>query len=124
VAELNQLEDALARAIDEIRELRHRNEILGAKVEMIDLFALVLHSEPRHRLSGAMHPDPLWLLQRAFDDLKAKKEPGLGDKSTWNDAKLAAEAILKDAAKGELTAQELGSAVRASGQVGKGISGR
>jgi len=81
--------------------LRHRNEILSAKIEMVDLFALVLHTQAAHRLSGAMHPDPLWLLQRELENLTAKKEPGR-----------------------EPDAAELGAAIRASGQVGKGMSSR
>jgi hypothetical protein len=62
--ERNQL---LAEAIDEIRDLRRRNELLSAKVEMIDLFAMVLHTTPAHRSQGAS-VDIAWKLQKAIDE--------------------------------------------------------
>lgn len=36
----------------ELLELRRRNEILAAKVEMIDLFACVLHTQAAQRTEG------------------------------------------------------------------------
>lgn len=36
----------LLEAEAEIRELRRQNEILGAKVEVMNLFATVLHTQP------------------------------------------------------------------------------
>lgn len=57
------------RSRQEILNLRRENEILRAKVEMIDLFACVLHSEPARHGGGAMHPDIAYELGRALDQL-------------------------------------------------------
>ena len=42
---MDPLEELLNNAVYEIHDLRRRNELLGAKVEMIDLFACVLHTQ-------------------------------------------------------------------------------
>ena len=41
-----EMKDLLTEARDEIISLRRRNEILSAKVEMIDLFACILNTQP------------------------------------------------------------------------------
>lgn len=46
---LKDLQNDITEATHEIQLLRRRNEILSAKVEMIDLFACVLHTEPSSR---------------------------------------------------------------------------
>lgn len=66
---MTDLERALQMAVDEIGQLRRRNEILAAKVEMIDLFACVLHTSPAGRSSGASE-DVAWLLRREIERLK------------------------------------------------------
>lgn len=53
----------------EILDLRRQNEILGAKVEMIELFADVLFTEPRKTGRG-YGEDVAWKLQQAIDSLE------------------------------------------------------
>ena len=57
-------------ARDEINRLRRTNEILEAKVEMIDLFACVLNTKAAHRPNGATE-DVVWHLDNAIDTLDA-----------------------------------------------------
>lgn len=64
-------------ARNEITALRRTNEILAAKVEMIDLFALVLHTEPARQSRGAC-PDIAWQLSQAvekYDQAQSAKTP-------------------------------------------------
>lgn len=69
---MSPLQELLLHAMHEIRDLRRRNEILGAKVEMIDLFACVLHTEPFRSTQGAA-PDVAWALQKKIDALAAEE---------------------------------------------------
>lgn len=70
----------LLEAKEEIISLRRRNEILGAKVDMIDLFACVLHTRPAGQAMG-MSEDVAWKIERAITDarhgdlLRAKINP-------------------------------------------------
>ena len=59
--ELSQL---MRDAKHEITSLRRQNEILRAKVEMIDLFAVVLHTKPAYP-EQAMGVDVAWQLEQA-----------------------------------------------------------
>ncbi len=67
---MNPQVELLTNAVFEIRDLRRRNEILSAKVEMIDLFACVLHTQAAHRNEGAS-PDVAWALEKEINRLKA-----------------------------------------------------
>jgi len=61
-----QLEDQkqlLRDAHAEIQSLRRANEILGAKVEVMESFMCVLHSRPAER-NTACAPDVAWALQK------------------------------------------------------------
>lgn len=62
-------ENLLRAAASEIRQLRQSNAILGAKVEMIDLFATVLHSNPAQRSQG-MGEDIAWRIDRHINEAK------------------------------------------------------
>ena len=62
------MKELLQEAREEIVSLRRRNEILGAKVEMIDLFACVLHTRPEFPSRG-MAEDVAWKLQVEIDAL-------------------------------------------------------
>ena len=62
------LNDLLAKARDEIRSLRRANEVLSAKVEVMDLFACVLHTTPATRGHGEGE-DVAWALQTKIDEL-------------------------------------------------------
>lgn len=66
---MDALTELLANAMHEIRELRRRNELLSAKVEMVDLFACVLHRQPASRSQGAT-VDVAWLLQKKIDEIE------------------------------------------------------
>lgn len=66
-------ENMLAGAMYEIRDLRRRNEILGAKVEMIDLFACVLNTQPAHLSRGASI-DIAWQIEKRLAEIKAERE--------------------------------------------------
>jgi hypothetical protein len=55
-------------AREEITSLRRANELLSAKVEMIDLFALVLNTKPAYPSAGAS-VDIAWKLQQEIDRL-------------------------------------------------------
>jgi hypothetical protein len=46
---MTELKQLLLDAIHEIHSLRHANQILSAKVEMIELFECVLHTQPVRR---------------------------------------------------------------------------
>lgn len=65
--------NTLLQAVSEIRELRRRNEILTAKVEVMDLFALVLHTSPAFRGMG-MSEDIAWKIERLVEDHNEPKE--------------------------------------------------
>jgi hypothetical protein len=68
--ELEIIEDALA----EIRILRHRNEILEAKVSSFEMaFSMTMATPPTTLRSGAAYPDPLIRLQRLLDDKKSEE---------------------------------------------------
>lgn len=63
---------------EEIRQLRGVNEILAAKVEVMDLFALVLRTQPNYPSRG-MGEDVLWKLEccvSEFEKEKAKAKQG------------------------------------------------
>ena len=55
--------------------MRHRNEILSAKVEVMDLFATVLFTAPAGGLMRGASPCVAHALEKAAADLEARKEP-------------------------------------------------
>lgn len=63
----------LIEAENEIRSLRRQNEILTAKVEVMDLFACVLHTSPAERNRGAA-PDVAWKLMDKIAEINAKEK--------------------------------------------------
>lgn len=68
------LKSLLADAQREILELRRKNELLQAKISVMDLFACVLHTTPAAP-SQAMTVDVAWQLQRMIDELSEGKTP-------------------------------------------------
>lgn len=64
--------DTLQRAINEIRDLRRTNEILSAKVEVMELFALVLNTKPNYPTQG-MSEDIAWRMQKRVDEIDAEE---------------------------------------------------
>ena len=70
---MNDLENLLRNAREEILRLRRGNELLSAKVEMIDLFACVLHTRPASHSVG-MSEDVAWALQKKLDDIATARK--------------------------------------------------
>ena len=62
--------ELLNKARDEILVLRHQNEILRAKVEVMELFACVLHTAPAVRRDEGQALDVVWQLQTQIDLIK------------------------------------------------------
>lgn len=65
---MDPLKELLTSAVHEIQGLRRRNEILNAKVEVMELFACVLHTTPAQH-SQSMSPDVAWALQKKIDEI-------------------------------------------------------
>ena len=65
---MDEMKELLTNAMHEIRNLRRQNELLGAKVEVMDFFATVLHTTPAHHNQGESL-DVAWLLQKKLDEL-------------------------------------------------------
>lgn len=63
------MKQLLMHAMEEIRRLRHDNEILRAKVEVMDLFALVLNTTPNRQRVGEGE-DVAWFLQKEIQELE------------------------------------------------------
>lgn len=62
----------LNEAKHEINSLRRRNEILSAKVEVMELFACVLHTQPATR-EQPMCVDIAWQLEQEASRLKSEQ---------------------------------------------------
>ena len=62
----------LNNAKHEIVTLRRENEILRAKVEMIELFSLILHTKPAYPSQG-MGEDVVWKITKQLEEI-AKEE--------------------------------------------------
>ena len=71
---MNELIQTLKDAQDEIRELRRRNEILSAKVEVMDSIMCVLHTKPAERLQGA-GIDVVYEMQKHISKLEDDQKP-------------------------------------------------
>lgn len=72
---MSPMEDLLLHACDEIRQLRRQNEILSAKVEVMELFGLVFRTQPNYGERG-MTEDIVWKMEQTIEqirrDIKAK----------------------------------------------------
>lgn len=75
--ERSEVERLMLDAAVEIESMRRRMDVLQAKVDMIDLFELVLKTQPRSVGQG-MGVDIAWSLRRAAADMSAEKEPANG----------------------------------------------
>ena len=65
--------DLLNHALQEIRDLRKRNEILSAQMGVVEVFAAALGLK---RSEGGASPDVAWALQKKIDELSAAKPDG------------------------------------------------
>jgi hypothetical protein len=67
---MSETTDVLSQAVEEIKRLRHDNEILQAKVDVMELFREALaHPPVQSWQSQTMQVDPLWNAARHLDDL-------------------------------------------------------
>jgi hypothetical protein len=64
--------DLLINAKSEIEQLRRRNEILAAKVDTMELFACVLHTQPAS-ISIGQSEDIAYQLQQEIEELMKKE---------------------------------------------------
>lgn len=58
----------LMQASEEIRGLRRENEILRAKVGVMEFFQVVLHTSPAYPSQG-MGEDVVWKMQKRLDEI-------------------------------------------------------
>jgi hypothetical protein len=70
---MTELQELLTNAMHEIHDLRRRNEVLSAKVEMIDLFACVLHTQAASHPQG-FSPDVAFALQKKITELQQEED--------------------------------------------------
>ena len=72
----------LQRAATEIRELRRRNEVMGAQMMVVEAFHAALLGAPR---GGGMSPDVVWeidrYIQRLADSEAAHEDDTEGQKT-------------------------------------------
>jgi hypothetical protein len=71
-----ELEHIIQHAVSDLRSLRHENEILRAKVDVMDLFAAMFFAEAPRR-GGMMAPDVVWKLERHLKSME--EERGVAD---------------------------------------------
>lgn len=75
------IKNLLLHAQSEILSLRRRNEVLQAKVDTMDLFALVLRTQPAFQSVG-MGEDVAWLIDKEVQEIDrreaAKPQPAEG----------------------------------------------
>lgn len=74
------MKELLMKAQEEILSLRRENEILRAKVEVINLFETTLHTSPARRDVGAGE-DVAWLLRRELEILNSDANPRATEKN-------------------------------------------
>lgn len=66
------IKNLLLHAQHEILDLRRRNEVLQAKVDTMDLFALVLRTTPQY-LSVGMGEDVAWLIDKEVQEINRRE---------------------------------------------------
>lgn len=71
---MTEIEELLRNAQHEITMLRRANEVLGAKVETMDLFASIFRTQPASDGRG-MTVDIVWLLNKKLAELAANPPP-------------------------------------------------
>ena len=67
------MKDLLQRAKEEITQLRRSNEVLSAKVEVVNIFAAALGLR---KIEGGYGPDVAWELQKEID-LLSQTQPSI-----------------------------------------------
>lgn len=59
-------------ASEEIKQLRHQNQLMAAKLEVYDGLMLLFRTEPNHQEHGMMHPDIMYELNKYIEYEKSK----------------------------------------------------
>jgi hypothetical protein len=67
-----ELKQLLIKSKSEIDDLRRRNEVLSAKVEVMDLFACVLNTMPARGVGMGLSVDVSWELRTAIEAIEEK----------------------------------------------------
>lgn len=70
-----EMKRAMGMAVEQIRRLRHENEVLRAKVETMELLAGFLHAQMPSLRGGGMEEDAAWLLQRELEKMEKADQP-------------------------------------------------
>jgi len=72
---MNATEELMRGAAAEIRQLRRDNELLRAKVDMVELFATVLYTKPAMPSHGES-VDVAWALDKAAGEEAEREKAG------------------------------------------------
>lgn len=75
MTDTRKLKDTMKEAAEEIRDLRRVNDILQAKMDMVEFFRTVLYTKPFSPSMG-MREDPLSKLENAILDLIEEEREG------------------------------------------------
>lgn len=67
------IKNLLLHAQSEILTLRRHNEILQAKVDTMDLFGLVLRTQPQYQSMG-MGEDIAWLIDKEVQEMERREK--------------------------------------------------
>lgn len=57
-------------AVNEIKALRHQNELKTARLDVYDEMMRLFHTEPKYRPGGLMHPDVVYEIEKHLDAAK------------------------------------------------------
>lgn len=71
---MSELIETLKEAQREITQLRRKNEILSAKVEVMDSFMCVLHTAPAQHTQG-FAPDVVFAMEKHIAKLEDAQKP-------------------------------------------------
>ena len=67
--------ELLERANDEIKQLRHQNQLQAARLEVFDSMMLLFTSLPNYQARGLMHPDIVYEITKAIEAEKNNTVP-------------------------------------------------
>jgi hypothetical protein len=65
-------QDMLQRANIEIKDLRRKNELMGARLDVFDSMMRLFHTNPNFGTSGMMHPDIAWEIDKYLESKKTE----------------------------------------------------
>lgn len=71
---MSETTNLLQMAVQEIKGLRHLNQIQSARLDMFDSMMLLFTSRPKENNQG-MSPDLVWQIEKHIENKKANAEP-------------------------------------------------